>query len=76
MAKIGGKISAAIAKVLSSIGIEAEIGAAVGTIIGSLEDHMKDKSVIGLGRYKVCTDIHEAMVRKYEEIVSVSFIKE
>ena len=42
----------------------------------SLEDLMKDRVTIGLGRYKVCDELYENCCRKYEEIVSVAFIKE
>ena len=56
--------------------VEVKVGAKISSIIGSLEDLMKDRVTIGLGRYKVCDELYENCCRKYEEIVSVAFIKE
>jgi RHS repeat-associated protein len=80
LAESGGKITDAICKVLLVFGVpasvEVKVGAKISSIIGSLEDLMKDRVTIGLGRYKVCDELYESCCRKYEEIVSVAFIKE
>ena len=80
LAESGGKITDAICKVLLVFGVpasvEVKVGAKISSIIGSLEDLMKDRVTIGLGRYKVCDELYEKCCRKYEEIVSVAFIKE
>jgi len=80
LAESGGKITDAICKVLLVFGVpasvEVKVGAKISSIIGSLEDLMKDRVTIGLGRYKVCDELYENCCRKYEEIVSVAFIKE
>ena len=80
LAASGGKITDAICKVLLVFGVpasvEVKVGAKISSIIGSLEDLMKDRVTIGLGRYKVCDELYERCCRKHEEIVSVAFIKE
>ena len=45
--------------------VEVKVGAKISSIIGSLEDLMKDRVTIGLGRYKVCDELYENCCRKY-----------